>query len=89
MASENPFVNEKGQLLVQEITDRLDDIFADLGNVVSALTAHRTKLLTDAELEEDAKEFDLERSAGAVNLASGAEIQLRELKKIIVPFTKF
>ncbi|MFH0930094.1 MAG: hypothetical protein V1814_02470 [Candidatus Moraniibacteriota bacterium] len=86
---ENIFSDSKGQINVQEVTGYLDTVFAGLGDVLSALVAHRTKLLTDEEIGRDVKEFDLERSAKAANLTSGAEIQLHELKRIILPFTKY
>jgi len=87
--AKNIFSGKDGQLYVQKVTNYLDSVFADLGNVMSALIAHRMKLITDKEIGKDVKEFDLERSTKAANLASGAEMQLRELKKIILPFTKY
>ena len=87
--AKNTFSSKDGQLYVQKVTNYLDSVFAELGNVMSALISHRSKLIADKEIGKDVKEFDLERSAKAANLASGAEIQLRELKKTILPFTKY
>jgi hypothetical protein len=81
---ESSFCGEDGQLYSQKIADFVDGELVGLYDMLVALAHHRVKIKADTEAEKDAKEFDLERNSAAINLISGIELQLRELKRIIL-----